>query len=326
MKNCEAGRFVKRFSRRVVFLLLGLIGVSFCSPGEAWTAERVRVGLSTKSVTFLPFYYAQDRRIYQKHGLDVELIQMRSDLQTVGVVSGEIDYYPAIGPAVLAVQSGMPLKAVAVLYRAPIFSLVSQPQLGSAKELEGKKVAVSRVGSDSHLYAVLMLERSGVDAKKVTFIQTGNTAVSLAALQQASVEAAVLSPPHSGQMAQKGFKILARSRNLIELPWVGLVTSRQKIQKQPAQVKSMIRATREVVGEILRDQAGVISYLRESFKVGEAVAAEAYEDLRGVILPNLIMPENQIQEYLEGAYRRGELTRVLPVSEVFDFSLLKETE
>ena len=298
------------------------------SLAPAYALEKVRVGLSVRNVVFLPFYYAQDRRIYQKHGLEVELIQMRSDLQTVGVVSGEIDYYPAIGPAILAVQSGMPLRAVVVFYRAPLFSLVSQSQLGSPKELEGKKVAVSRIGSDSHRYAVLMLERSGVDAKKVTFIQTGNTAVSLTALQQVSVEAAVLSPPFTGQMAQKGFKVLAKSRNLIESPWLGLVTSRQKIQRQPAQVKSMIRAVSETLGEILRERARVIAYLlvRLSFSVSEPIATEAYEEIRGVILANLMMPENRLQEYLEGAHRRGELNRMLQVNEVFDYSLLKEIQ
>jgi len=296
------------------------------SLAPAYALEKVRVGLSVRNVVFLPFYYAQDRRIYQKHGLEVELIQMRSDLQTVGVVSGEIDYYPAIGPAILAVQSGMPLRAVVVFYRAPLFSLVSQSQLGSPKELEGKKVAVSRIGSDSHRYAVLMLERSGVDAKKVTFIQTGNTAVSLTALQQVSVEAAVLSPPFTGQMAQKGFKVLAKSRNLIESPWLGLVTSRQKIQRQSAQVKSMIRAVSETLGEILRERARVISYIRDSFSVSEPIATEAYEEIRGVILANLMMPENRLQEYLEGAHRRGELNRMLQVNEVFDYSLLKEIQ
>ena len=310
--------------RLILVALLATVGLALADPAVA--LEKVRVGLSVRNVVFLPFYYARDTKIYQKHGLEVELIQMRSDLQTVGVVSGEIDYYPAIGPAILAVQGGMPLRAVVVFYRAPLFSLVSQSQLGSPKELEGKKVAVSRIGSDSHRYAVLMLERSGVDAKKVTFIQTGNTAVSLTALQQVSVEAAVLSPPFTGQMAQKGFKVLAKSRNLIESPWLGLVTSRQKIQRQPAQVKGMIRAVSETLGEILREKARVISYIRDSFSVSEPIATEAYEEIRGVILANLMMPENRLQEYLEGAHRRGELNRMLQVNEVFDYSLLKEIQ
>ena len=141
---------------------------------------------------------------------------MRSDLQTIGLVSGEIDFTPAIGPAILAIDNGMPVKAVAVIYRSPLFSLVSPASVTSPKDLEEKKVAVSRLGSDSHRYGVLMLEKSGVDPKKITFIQTGSTTVSVTALQQGSVAAAVLSPPFTGAMAQKGFKIFMRSRALVE--------------------------------------------------------------------------------------------------------------
>src|SRR5919106_2410914 len=149
-----------------IFLLLGLS----ISP-SIHALERIRVGLSVRNVVFLPFYYAQEKRIFEKHGLDAELIQMRSDLQVVGLVSGEIDFTPVIGPAMFAIANGMPLKALAVLYKAPLFSLVSPATLPNIKGLEGRQVAVSRIGSDSHRYGVMMMENSGVDPKKITFIQ-----------------------------------------------------------------------------------------------------------------------------------------------------------
>ena len=104
-----------------------------------------------RNVVFLPFYYAQEKKIFEKHGLDAELIQIRSDLQVVGLVSGEIDFTPVIGPTVFAIANGMPLRAIAVLYKAPLFSLVSPATVPNIKSLEGKQVAVSRLGSDSHV-------------------------------------------------------------------------------------------------------------------------------------------------------------------------------
>ena len=160
--------------------------------------ERVRMALSVRNVVFLPFYYAKDTKIFDKHGLNVELIQMRSDLQLAGLASGEIDFTPSVGPAGAAIANGLPVKALAILYRAPLFSLVSPAGVSSAKDLEGKTVAVSRIGSESHRYGSLILESGGADPKKVTFIQTGSTTVSLTAIQQGSVSAAVLSPPFTG--------------------------------------------------------------------------------------------------------------------------------
>ncbi|HEX2229130.1 MAG TPA: ABC transporter substrate-binding protein [Candidatus Binatia bacterium] len=289
----------------------------------AHALERVRVALSVRNVVFLPFYYAKHTKIYDKYGLDVELIQMRSDLQVAGLVSGEIDYTPAAGPAANAIASGLPLKVLAILYRAPVFSLVAPATLNSAKELEGQKVAVSRIGSESHRYGSQMLEFAGADPKKVTFIQTGSTTVSLTAIQQGSVNAAVLSPPFTGIMAEKGYKILARSRSLAEAPWLGLVANRQKIEKQPEQVRNMLRSMRDVMAAMRRDKPAVTSYIERNFNVSAANARESYEDISGVIVDGMMMSDEPIQKYLDSSYARGELSKRLSVNDMFDFTLLR---
>lgn len=168
-----------------------------------------------------------------------------------------------------------------------------------------------------------MMENSGVDPKKITFIQTGNTSVSLAAVQQGSVAAAVLSPPFTGDMAEKGYKILARSRSLIELPWMGMSTSRQKIERQPEVVRNVLRSIREVAANIRRDKAGVVAYIEKNFKVTPGVAAEAYEDINGVIIESLVMPEEQLKSYLDKASSRGEIPKPLTIGDAFDLSLMR---
>ena len=55
------------------FLMLG-----WFFPNPAHNMEKVRIGLSVRNVVFLPFYYAKDKGIFQKYGLEVELIQRSS--------------------------------------------------------------------------------------------------------------------------------------------------------------------------------------------------------------------------------------------------------
>jgi ABC-type nitrate/sulfonate/bicarbonate transport system substrate-binding protein len=305
----------------VASFLAVLFGLVLSMPVSA--QERVRLGLSVRNVVFLPFYYAKDTKIFAKYGLNVEIIQMRSDLQLAGLASGEVDYTPSVGPAGAAFASGMPLKALAVLYRAPLFALVSPPTVSGVKDLEGKKVAVSRIGSESHRYGSLMIESGGADPKKVTFIQTGSTTVSLTAIQQGSVNAAVLSPPFTGIMAEKGFKILARSRSLAEAPWLGLVANRRKVERQAEQVRNMLRSMRDVTALIRRDKPAVVSYIEKNFKVSPANAAASYDDIDGVMVDSLMLTDEQIQKYLDTSYARGEIPKRLQVAELFDFSLLR---
>jgi ABC-type nitrate/sulfonate/bicarbonate transport system substrate-binding protein len=307
---------------KVIFFTVAAL----CYCGAASALERARVALSVHNVVFLPFYFARDAKIYEKNGLDVELIQMRSDLQLAGLASGEIDFTPSAGPAANAIAGGLPIKALAIIYRAPLFSLVAPAGVANVKELEGRKVAVSRIGSESHRYGSQMLEYGGADPKKVTFIQTGSTSVSLAAIQQGSVNAAVLSPPFTGIMAEKGYRILARSRSLDEAPWLGLVAHRQKIEKQSEQVRAMLRSIREVMAAIRRDKTTVVSYIERNFKVSAANATASYEDIIGVMVDGLLLRDDPIQKYLDSSFARGEIVKRLTVSDVFDFSLLRSLQ
>ena len=297
------------------------------SPGllwgeAAWSVEKIRLGLSTRNVVLMPFYYARDKKLFDKYGLDVEIIQIRSNLQLAGLVSGELDFITGIGTAIEGIGKGMPVKAVAVLYRAPLFSLLSQ--LPNAKSLEGKKISVSRIGSESHFNGVVMLEKSGVDLKKVTWIQTGNTALNMLALERGLVEGAVLSPPFTGIMARKGFKVLRRSGDVIDAsPFNGLVTTREKIQKQPDRIRNTLKAMLEAIKSIRHDRKAVIAYIMESFAIDQGVAEEAYDDISGVLLDDMMMAESGLNKYLEMIYGRGETNKPLTVNEIVDYSFLK---
>jgi len=294
----------------------------FLSVNSASAAEKIRIGLSTRNVVLMPFYYAKDKKLFEKQGLDVEIIQIRSNLQLAGLVSGELDFITGIGTAIEGIGKGIPVKAVGVLYRAPLFSLISQ--LPNPKALEGKKVSVSRIGSESHFNGVLMFEKSGADPKKVTWIQTGNTALNMVSLEQGLVDGAVLSPPFTGMMARKGFKILKRSGDVIDAsPFNGLVTTKEKIQSHPERVRSALRAMLESLRSIRRDRKAVVAYIVESFNISQGVAEEAYDDIIGVMLDDLIMADSGMKQYLEIIHSRGETGRLLTPSEVADYSFVR---
>ena len=281
------------------------------------------MALSVRNVVFLPFYYAKDTKIFDRHGLNVELIQMRSDLQLAGLASGEIDFTPSVGPAGAAIANGLPVKALAVLYRAPLFSLVSPASLASVKALEGKTVAVSRIGSESHNAAVWMLTQNGVDVRKVTFIQTGSTIVSMIGLQQNSLDASILSPPFTGEMVVQGFKVLAKTSDVAESPFNGMATSVDKLRSRPERIRKSLKALLESFRRIKQDRSGTVDYIRQSFKVSERIAENSYNEIREVMLDDMIMPEERLQKALEGPYSRSEGEKSLSINEVFDYSILR---
>jgi NitT/TauT family transport system substrate-binding protein len=264
----------------------------------------------------MPFYFAQDKGFFEKEGLKAEIIQIRSNLQVAGVVAGELDFMSGVGTAIDAIRKGLPLKVVAVLYKAPLFSLVTGTSINRLRELEGKKVGVSRIGSESHNAAVWMLTQNGVDVKKITFIQTGSTTVSMIGLQQSSLEASVLSPPFTGEMVLQGFKVLAKTGDVVEAPFNGLATSRDRLRSRPERIRGTVKAMLDSFRRIKQDRRGTIEYIQQSFKVNSKIAENSYNEITEVMLDNLIMPEDRLKKAMDSPYARGEGEKSVSVNDV----------
>jgi len=182
---------------------------------------------------------------------------------------------------------------------------------------------VSRIGSESHNAAVWMLAHGGADVKKVTFIQTGSTIVSMIGLQQGSLDGAVLSPPFSGDMAARGYKILARTADVVESPFNGMVTSRERLRNRPERIRGSLKGLLESSRHIKRDRAATVDYIRRSFQVSDKIAENSYNEIHDAMVENMIMPEESIKKAVEGPYGRGDSAKSVPIGDIVDYSILR---
>jgi NitT/TauT family transport system substrate-binding protein len=305
----------------VPWIMLALLAGLYAPPLAA--QDTLRIGVSVRNVVLMPYYYAQDKGYFEKEGLRAEIIQIRSNLQVAGVASGELDFMSGVGTAIDAARRGVPMRILAVLYRAPLFTLVGGAAIKNPKELEGKKVGVSRIGSESHNAAVWMLTHSGVDVKRVTFIQTGSTIVSMVGLQQGSLEASVLSPPFTGEMVVQGFRVLARTGDVAESPFNGVAVSPNRLRTQPERMRKGVKALLEAYRRIKEDRAGSIEYIRRSFKVSDRIAENSYREIREVMLDDMILPEERLKKAIDGAYARGEGEKSLNIGDIADYSIIR---
>jgi hypothetical protein len=82
----------------------------------------------------------------------------------------------------------------------------------------------------------------------------------------------------------------------------------------------------DVMALIRRDKTAVTSYIEKNFNVSAANAMESYEDISGVIVDGMMMRDEPIQRYLDSSHRRGELSKRLSVSDMFDFTLLRSLQ
>src|ERR1051325_1145510 len=142
--------FPSGFHWQVSLTLVTLSLMSVASIGNT-QAEQVRVAMPSRTMGFMNFYVGEKFGIYSAEGLDVSFSVMKADLTVAAVVSGEIDYLTAVGTAIHAAATGVPIKTIMFTMDKVIFFLMARPEIKTIQDLKGgKAVAVAAlVGADS---------------------------------------------------------------------------------------------------------------------------------------------------------------------------------
>jgi len=91
-------------------------------------------------------------------------------------IVGQFQFSSSASSAVSAAVRGGPVKIVYTNLSRPSYTLVSiKPDITSAKELVGKKIAINSFGDTGHLATILYLKKMGVNPSSVLFIAVGET-------------------------------------------------------------------------------------------------------------------------------------------------------
>jgi NitT/TauT family transport system substrate-binding protein len=191
-----AGRLIGRFLAALGALAL-LTGVA---AAQAKPKVTVAVG-GAGCLCYLPTVLARQLGEYDKAGVEVDLVDFKGGSQALtavlggsaDVVSGYFDH------CVNLAAKNQPLQSFVVYDRYPGFALVVSPKqtgaINSIKDLAGKKVGVSAPGSSTHYFLNYLLKKHGVAADDVAVIGVGLTSAAVAAMEQGSVDAAVMLDP-----------------------------------------------------------------------------------------------------------------------------------
>jgi NitT/TauT family transport system substrate-binding protein len=186
----DARRFAS-FSFGALIVGAALIGASL--PSNAQTA--VQLGASGGLNTAIePILYAQSAGLFKKNGLDVDIVQMTDDTTAVqALVSGAFPMlYTGAGTAMTAIAKGADFRLVDAFSPWTDYQFVARPDIHTLKDMEGKALGVSKVGSLSHLAPIFALRQAGVDISKVQIVAIGNDAARGQALAAKSIDGAVI--------------------------------------------------------------------------------------------------------------------------------------
>jgi ABC-type nitrate/sulfonate/bicarbonate transport system substrate-binding protein len=206
-------------------------------------AEQIRTSVPGLNLNYLSVFCAEERNFFRDEGLENETIVIGGPAGIAALVSGDVDYSGAGGSGLRAAVKGAPLKAIFYQTEKPTWYLVVQPSITQGSDLKGKKIGVTLIGDSEDRFTTMFIERAGLSAKDVTKISLGPRAGDkILALKSGSVSAVVLDPAGAVSAEREGLRKLVYLGDLFPLPFQGFVTTKRKIEENPAQIKRWIKA------------------------------------------------------------------------------------
>lgn len=242
-------------------LVAGTVCALFLWTGFASAQTRPKVTIAVGGgacLCYLPTMLAKALGEYEKAGIDVETVDLKGGSQALAaVMGGSADivsgYYDH---CVNLAAKGQSLQAFVVYDRYPGFGLVVSPKqtgkIKSVKDLAGMKVGVSAPGSSTDFFLKYHLAKAGMPADSVSVIGVGLGATAVAAMEQGTIDAAVMLDP-SVTLLQgkfKDLKIISDTRtahDTLELfggeyPGGALYTKADWIEKHPKETQALANA------------------------------------------------------------------------------------
>lgn len=233
---------------------------------SAAAAEKVSLRLDwVNSGYHAIWYYGIDKGIFEKAGIDLEVLEGKGSAvtaQTVGndsVMFGTADTAAAMG----LISQGMPIKIVGGYLRQSALAIIFPADKGWKKfaDMGTAKIGFSAGGASSQILPAL-IKNAGLDGK-----------VQLINMEPAAKMTSLLTGRVDGIdsfdflmvsiLEGKGLKVatLPYANEGVNVPGLSLITSDDVLKKNPALVRKMVGAMEETLAAARKDPEGAIDSL-----------------------------------------------------------------
>ncbi|WP_407120359.1 ABC transporter substrate-binding protein [Bradyrhizobium sp. STM 3561] len=277
--------------------LAGLVAIMAIGTARAEDALKAKIGVLRLSSS-APVFIAQDKGYFRDAGLEVEL-KFFDAAQPIAVAttSGDVDFgvtaftaglYNLAGKGVLKVIGGMSREKPGY----PLIGYFASNNafaagLKTAKDLAGKRVAVTQVGSSFHYSLGLLADKYGFKLADVKIVPLQSLSNAAAALKGETVDAALLPVSTARKlMDEGGAKFLGWVGD--ETPWqLGAVFASPKTLTNKALVTKLL-------GALTKADRGYHDVILAAMKDGVAPINEQTKPLLEIIAKYTNLPVEQV--------------------------------
>jgi ABC-type nitrate/sulfonate/bicarbonate transport system substrate-binding protein len=274
-------------ARYACMLLLSFsIWLTLASAARTAEPPLVRIAHGAFNEKVLALWIGVDQGFYRKHGVNIEVVNIRSGPQTMAAMaSGDIQIaYTIPGSVLSAAAGGMDALFFGGIVNRADGDFVVAPNISRPEDLKGKRLGVQSIGGGVWSLAMLALEQLGLEPSrdKILVMIVGDQPVLTQAMATGNIDAAYLGYTFSTLLKDKGFRVLL-DIGKAPIPYQGLALAARRayLQQNSQVIDAVLRGTLESVAFIQKpaNRETVVRSLARRLRLSSTKEAESGYDV-----------------------------------------------
>ena len=296
-------------------------------PAALHAADKMTVAYATLGPGLSPGWVTSEKRIWRKHGVDVDLVYLGGGSRSVpALLSGSIQLFMGSDTAayVAAIQGAKVVKLGVTMNTLGYF-LITGPEIRTIADLKGKVLGISLGRDLPYAHLTKILRDHGIDPKtEVKFLQLGGGPGGyIAALKAGRVQASMLIPPNHLVAEKAGLKVLMK----IDVPPLagGLNTSQPILERNREVLVRFLKGYLEGIHYMIRNKEESLKAFAKYLQNSDlAVNAYLYDDITSRIEKDLRPTSEAIRYMLDLIVPDLPQAQRVSDKDFWDLSLLDE--
>lgn len=283
--------------KKFICCLMSLVMVcalSACGSGKVEPSSNEE-GLTKVTLGMVPwpafelFYLAEEKGIFEKNGLDVDIQEFSSTTDNSSAfVGGQLDFCTyASSESIAPFAEGADFKIILLADKSNgCEGLVATSEIKTVEDLKGKTVATQYCSVD-HLLLLTLLQENGMTIDDINMVDmsietAGNTFIA------GQCDAACIWDPYFSQAKENGGNVLYSTADNPDIISDVLAASGDMVNNQPEVVEAMVKSYYEAVAYWKENTEEATEFMAS--KLG--VTKEEFEaQIAGLIIPDAKMAQ-----------------------------------
>lgn len=305
---------------------LGIIlSPNLCSAADK--SKKLRLAYSGWEIGTAVSYVGVDSGLFKKHDVDIEELPIR-DTFSAGVQSLlGVDLLIGFGNPLAILQpvaNGADISLIGSHVSFDHYGMGVASSISAVKDLKGKKVGVSALGTRSDLIARVILRRAGLDpTKDVEVVAAGLSPSRALAIAKNLVQGAPLSPEVAAEAQKLGIKIL----EVKPVPVVTdlILTTRSFIKRDEDTIRRFMKGYAAAIHHFVSKRDDSLAILKKYFPGNQSVTVDAmYDNFAAQLRPLPELTVEAIQALVDVGTVADQRTKSLKPTDIIEPRFLEE--